>query len=53
MLCHIPCVMLYNMLCYTTYVKCYVIEHMLYDITTSVMLYNMCYTMLYNICYVI
>ena len=32
------------MLCYTTYVKCYVIKHMLYDITTTT------YVML---CYVI
>ena len=40
------------MLCYTSYVKCYVIQHMLYDITTSVMLYNMSYGMLYNIWYV-
>ena len=34
------------------YITCYVIQHMLYDITTYVMLYNMCYVMLlYNICY--
>ena len=39
------------MLGYTTYVKCYVIQHMLYDIC-YVMLYNICYAMLYNICYV-
>ena len=40
------CYITYLMLCYTTYVKCYVIKHMLYDITTYVMLYNMCYGML-------
>ena len=37
------------MLCYIT---CYVIQIMLYDITTYVMLYNMCYGMSYNMCYV-
>ena len=37
------------MLCYTRYVKCYV---MLYKICYG-MLYNICYVMLYNICCVI
>ena len=46
MLRYITCVMY-------IYYMTYVIQHMLYDITTSVMLYNMCYGMLYNICYVI
>ena len=47
------CYMTYVMLCYKTYVMVcyitclmlctYVIQHMLYDITTYVELYNMCY----------
>ena len=49
--------MLYNVFCYVIQGMLfnirYVIQHMLYDITTSVMLYNMSYGMLYNIWYVI
>ena len=39
MLCCTTCYITYVMLCYTTYVKCYVIRHMLYDIG-YVILYN-------------
>ena len=34
-----------------SYITCYVIQQMLHDITTYVMLYNMCYVMLNKICY--